>query len=79
MKKEREKRKKVQEGRGDLYKLLDMHGVVPPPQESMDNGPSLFDYGMDNPHNDLIDDFDPYLKYGKGYQNKTAFENAFYR
>ena len=30
---------KVQEG-GD---------VVPPPQESMDNGPSLFDYGLDNP------------------------------
>ena len=53
--------------------------VVPPPQESMDNGPSLFDYGLDNPYNDLIDDFDPYLEYGKGYQNRTAFEDAFYK
>ena len=52
--------------------------VVPPPQESMDNGPSLFDYGLDNPYNDLIDDFDPYLEYGEGYQNRTAFEDAFY-
>ena len=53
--------------------------VVLPPQESMDNGPSLFDYGLDNPYNDLIGDFDSYLEYGKGYQNKTAFEDAFYR
>ena len=53
-------------------------GVVPSPQESMDNGPSLFDYELDNPYNDLIDDFDPYLEYGKGYQNRTAFEDAFY-
>ena len=52
--------------------------VVPPPQESVDNGPSLFDYGLDNLYNDLIDDFDPYLEYGKGYQNRTAFEDAFY-
>ena len=52
--------------------------VVPPPQESMDNGLSLFDYGLDNPYNDLIDDFDPYLEYGEGYQNRTAFEDAFY-
>ena len=52
--------------------------VVPPPQESMDNGPSLFDYGLDNSYNDLIDDFDPYLEYGEGYQNRTAFEDAFY-
>ena len=52
--------------------------VVPPPQESMDNGPSLFNYGLDNPYNDLIDDFDPYLEYGKGYQNRTAFKDAFY-
>ena len=52
--------------------------VVPPSQESMDNGPSLFDYGLDNPYNDLIDDFDPYLEYGEGYQNMTAFEDAFY-
>ena len=52
--------------------------VVPPPQESMDNGPSLFDYGLNDPYNDLIDDFDPYLKYGKGYQNRMAFEDAFY-
>ena len=52
--------------------------MVPPSQESMDNGPSLFDYGLDNPYDDLIDDFDPYLEYGKGYQNRTAFEDAFY-
>ena len=39
--------------------------VVPPPQESMDNGLSLFDYRLDDPYNDLIDDFDPYLEYGK--------------
>ena len=56
-----------------------MFGVVPPPQESVDNNPSLFDYGLDNPHNDLIDDFDSYLEYGEGYQNRTAFEDAFYR
>ena len=53
--------------------------VVPPPQESMDNSPSLFDYRLDNLYNDLIDDFDPYLEYGKGYQNRTAFEDAFYK
>ena len=52
--------------------------VVPSPQESMDNGPSLFDYGLNNSYNDLIDDFDPYLEYGKGYRNRTAFEDAFY-
>ena len=53
--------------------------VVPPPQESVDNGLSLFDYGLDNPYNDLIDDFDPYLEYGEGYRNRKAFEAAFYR
>ena len=53
--------------------------VVPPLQESMDNSPSLFDYGLDNPYDNLIDDFDPYLEYGKGYQNRTAFEDVFYR
>ena len=52
--------------------------VVPPPQEIMDNRSSLFDYGLDNPYNDLIDDIDPYLEYGEGYQNRTAFEDAFY-
>ena len=52
--------------------------VVPPPQESMDNSSSLFDYGLDDPYDDLIDDFDPYLEYGEGYQNRTAFEDAFY-
>ena len=52
--------------------------VVLPPQESMDNGPSLFDYGLDNLYNDLIDDFDPYLEYSKGYQNRMAFKDAFY-
>ena len=44
----------------------------------MDNGPSLFDYGLDDPYNDLTDDFDPYLEYGKEYQNRMAFEDAFY-
>ena len=53
--------------------------VVPPPQESMGNGPSLFDYGLNNPYNNLIDDFDPYLEYGERYQNWTAFKNVFYR
>ena len=52
--------------------------MVLPPQESMDNSPSLFDYGLDNLYDDLIDDLDPYLEYGKGYQNRTAFEDAFY-
>ena len=52
--------------------------VVQPPQESIDNGPSLFDYKLDNPYNDLINNFDSYLEYGEGYQNKTAFEDAFY-
>ena len=52
--------------------------MVLPPQESMDNGPSLFDYGLDDPYNVLIDDFDPYLEYGEGYQNRTAFKDAFY-
>ena len=52
--------------------------MVLPPQESMDNGLSLFDYGLNNPYNGLIDDFDPYLEYGKEYQNKTAFEDAFH-
>ena len=36
--------------------------VMPPPQESMDNSLSLFNYGLDNPYNDLIDNFDPYLE-----------------
>ena len=41
--------------------------VVPPSQESVDNGPSLFDYGLDDPYNDLINNFDLYLEYSKGY------------
>ena len=52
--------------------------VVPPPQESMDNGPSLFNYGLDYPYNDLIDDFDLYLEYGEGCRNRMALEDAFY-
>ena len=52
--------------------------MVPPPQESVDNSLSLFDYGLDNLYNDLIDDFDSYLEHGEGYQNRTAFEDAFY-
>ena len=53
--------------------------MVVPPQENMDSGSSLFDYGLNNSYNDLIDDFDPYLEYGEGYQNRAAFEIAFYR
>ena len=52
--------------------------VVPPPQESMDKGPSFFDYRLDDPYNDLIDHFDPYLEYSKGYRNEIAFEDTFY-
>ena len=43
------------------------HAMMPPPQESVDNSPNFFDYGLDDPYNDLIDDFDLYLEYGKGY------------
>ena len=52
--------------------------VVPLPQGNMDNGPSLFNYELDDLYDDLIDNFDPYLEYGKGYQNRTGFEDAFY-
>ena len=45
----------------------------------MDNNPSLFDYELDDPYNDLIDDFDQYLGYGKGCWNRIAFEDAFYK
>ena len=65
--------------RSDPGVVQERGDVVPPLQESMDNGPSLFDYGLDNPYNDFINDFDPYLEYGNGYQNKTAFEDVFYR
>ena len=68
----------VRTHKSDLREVQEGGDVVPPPQESMNNGSSLFDYGLDNPYNDLIDDFDPYLEYGKGYRNKTAFEDAFY-
>ena len=44
----------------------------------MNNGLNLFDYGLDYSYDDLIDDFDPYLEYDKGYQNRTAFKDAFY-
>ena len=44
----------------------------------MDNGLSLFDYGLDDLYDGLIDDFDSYLEYGEGYRNKTAFKDAFY-
>ena len=44
----------------------------------MDNGSSLFNYRLDNLYDNLIDDFDLYLDYGEGYQNRMAFENAFY-
>ena len=44
----------------------------------MDNSSSLFNYRLNNPYNDLINDFDLYLEYGKEYQNRTAFEDAFY-
>ena len=54
------------------------NNVVPPPQESVDNSSSLFAYGLDDPYNDLIDDFNPYLEYDEGYQNRMPFKNAFY-
>ena len=44
----------------------------------MNNGPSLFNYELDNLYNDLIDDFDPYLEYDEGYWNRMAFKDAFY-
>ena len=53
--------------------------VVPLSLESVNNNLSLFNYGLDDPYDDLIDDFDPYLEYGEGYQNRTAFKDAFYR
>ena len=53
--------------------------VMLPPQENVDNCSSLFDYGLNNSYNDFIDDFDPYLEYGERYQNRMAFEDAFYR
>ena len=58
--------------------IWENHSVVPLPQESMDNCPSLFDYRMNNLYDNLINDFDPYLEYGEGYQNKMAFKDAFY-
>ena len=61
------------------HSLIFPSSVVLPPQESVDNSLSLFDYGQDNPYNDLIDNCDPYLQYGEGYQNRTAFADAFYR
>ena len=62
----------------DLGVIQEGGDVMPPPQKSMDNGPSLFNYGLDDPYDDLIDDFDPYLEYGKGYQNRLAFKDIFY-
>ena len=64
--------------RSDPGVVQEEGNVVPPPQESMDNSPSLFEYRLDNPYNDLIDDFDPYLEYGKEYQNRMAFKDVFY-
>ena len=74
-----EKRTGLRTHRSDPGVVQEGGDVVPPPQGSMDDSLSLFDYGLDNPYNDLIDDFDPYLEYGEGYQNRTAFEDAFYR
>ena len=73
-----EERRGARTHRSDLGMVQEGGDVVPPPQESIDNSPSLFDYGLDDPYNDLIDDFDPYLEYGKGYRNRTAFKCAFY-
>ena len=47
--------------------------VVLPLRESMDKGPSLSDY---DPYDD---GFELFLEYGKGYGNRTAFKNAFYK
>ena len=71
-------RTRVHIHRSDPGVVQEEGDVVPPPQESMDNSPSLFDYGLDDLYNDLIDDIDPYLEYGEEYQNRTAFEDAFY-
>ena len=43
----------------------------------MDNGPTLFDYERDNLYNNLIDDFDLFLEYGKGYQNRMHSKMLF--
>ena len=64
--------------RSELGVVQEGSNMVPPPQESVDNSPSLFNYRLDDPYNDLIDDFDLYLEYGKRYQNRMAFEDAFY-
>ena len=72
------KRMKARTHRSDPGVVQKEGDVVLPPQESMDNGPSLFDYGLDNLYNEVIDDFDPYLEYGERYQNRTAFGDAFY-
>ena len=52
--------------------MQDLPVVVLPSQESIENGPSLFNHKLDDPYDDLIDDFDPYLEYGERYQNRTA-------
>ena len=52
--------------------------VVSPLQESVNNSSSLFNYGLDNSYNDLINDFDSYLEYGEGYQNRMALKDALY-
>ena len=72
-------RTKARTHRSDPGVVQEGGDVVLSPQESVNNSLSLFNYGLDNPYNDLIDDFDPYLEYGEGYQNRTAFEDAFYR
>ena len=56
--------------KGDIGLVQEGGDVVPPPQENMDNGPSLFDYRLNNPYNDLIDDFDLYLEYGEGIKTR---------
>ena len=73
-----EKRTRARTYGSDPRVIQERDDVVPPPQENMDNSPSLFDYGLDDLYNDYIEIFDPYLEYGKGYQNRTAFEDAFY-
>ena len=59
-------RTRVRTHRSDPGVVQEKGDVVLSPQESMDNGSSLFDYGLDDPYDDLINDFDPYLEYGEG-------------
>ena len=57
--------------RSNLEEVQDGNDMVLLLQESMNNNPSLFNYGL---YNNYDNRFDSYLEYGKEYKNKTAFE-----